>query len=538
VQPTLRLWPLPAGVLFEAGEPAGRVVDLVLDGRRVWSFREPDDPAPAGELPADLPEDVDPGQLRLQPWPPALRRLLRGTFRVELRPLGAAAGPGVEVSLDGDPAPLRLVDVHGQPLVVNKWGRLGHALADAPVGMIDRMLDSMDRIRELLEDHLGPVVYVTGGTLLGPVRESGHVMPHDDDADLAYLSRRSHPADVALEAMGIGRLLRAAGHEVVRLSVAHVQVLVSHEGVPDHYVDVFSGFHLDGWWYQHFPIRAQVPVDRLLPPSRLLVEGRDEPAPREPEVMLEELFGPGWRVPDPSFTFDVPAETGDRLYGWFADYNVDREGWEDEVLLAPPVTTTTVPGPSGFAAWVDEQVPAGHALLELGCGRGHDALALGARGRTVRAVDYSRYAVEHARRLGGVLPGEPAPAVSLEVVNLLDPRTVVRLGAELASTSLTWSVLGRRLLNAIEDRGRDNVFRLCDVLLRRGGSAHFDVVADHGYRGIPGHRHLTVDQLVAEAARHRLVLAATEEVAEPFVWLDAPEEEVVPLTRLTFTRRS
>jgi hypothetical protein len=47
-----------------------------------------------------------------------------------------------------------------------------------------------------------------------------------------------------------------------------------------------------------------------------------------------------------------------------------------------------------------------------------------------------------------------------------------------------------------------------------------------------------VDQLVAEAARHRLVLAATEEVAEPFVWLDAPEEEVVPLTRLTFTRRS
>ncbi|MFQ1001651.1 class I SAM-dependent methyltransferase [Modestobacter sp. SSW1-42] len=536
MQPYRRLWPSPAGVHVEVTEPADRVVDLLLDGRRVWSFREPAEPADAAGLPAGLPDDVDPGQLRFQPWPESLRRLLSGTFSVELRPLGTDAGVTTETSLGGDPGPLRLVDVHDRPLVVNKWGRLGHALADAPAGMIDRMLDSMDRVRELLEEHLGPVVYVTGGTLLGPVREDGHVMPHDDDADLAYLSRRSHPADVALEAFDVGRLLCAAGFEVIRLSVAHVQVLVSHDGVPDHYVDVFSGFHLEGWWYQHFPIRARVGVERLLPPSRLLVEGRDEPAPREPEVMLEELFGTGWRVPDPAFTFDVPAETGDRLYGWFADYNVDREGWEDEVLLAPRATGTVLPEPSDFAAWVDGHAPAGHALLELGCGRGRDAAALAARGRTVRAVDYSRYAVQDARRLADALPGEAAPA--LEVLNLLDTRAVVRLGAELASAPGPWSVHGRRLLNAIEDRGRDNVFRLCGMLLRGGGAARFDVVADHGYAGVPGHRHLTVSQLVTEAARHRLELTATEQVVEPFTWLDVPVEEPVPLTRLTFTRRS
>jgi SAM-dependent methyltransferase len=235
----------------------------------------------------------------------------------------------------------------------------------------------------------------------------------------------------------------------------------------------------------------------------------------------------------------VPAETGDRLDGWFADYNVDREGWEDEVLLAPAPVTPSLPVPSAFTAWVDEQVSADHALLELGCGRGRDALALAARGRTVRALDYSRYAVAEGLRLQGALSAHPGVAdVSLDVVNLLDTRAVVRLGAELVGAPHPWSVSGRRLLNAIEDRGRHNVFRLCDVLLRQGGTAHFDVVADHGYPGVPPHRHLTVDQLVAEAGQHRLVLAATEQVTEPLAWLDTPEETPVPMARLTFVRRS
>jgi SAM-dependent methyltransferase len=535
----VRLWSSAAGLLVEVAEPADRVVDLLLDGRRVWSFREPADAAPDDVLPADLPESVDPRRLRFQPWPPSLRPLLGGTFQVEVRPVDDEVGVTAVTTLDGDPAPLRLVDVHGLPLVVNKWGRLGHALADAPAGMVDRMLDSMDRIRVLLEKHLGPVVYVTGGSLLGPIREDGHVLPHDDDADLAYLSRRTHPVDVALEAFEIGRLLTEAGFTVIRLSVAHVQVLFSHEGIPDHYVDVFSGFHMDGWWYQHFPIRAQVGVERLLPPSRLLIEGREQPAPREPEVMLEQLFGPGWRVPDPSFTFAVPPETADRFYGWFADYNVDREPWEDTVLLAPAEDVGTPSLISGFATWVDAQVPTEHALLELGCGRGADGLALAARGRDVRAVDYSRYAVRAARRRQQAADERPgAGSVRFDVVNLLDIRTVIRLGAELAATPGSWSIFGRRLLNALEDRGRDNVFRLCSMLLRRGGSAYFDVVADHGYAGIAPHRHLRVDQLAAEAERHRLVLSATEQVVEPMSWFDAPAEQLVPLTRLRFTRRS
>ncbi|MGY1715114.1 class I SAM-dependent methyltransferase [Geodermatophilus sp. SYSU D01106] len=530
--PPRSLWPSADGLAYESADVAGRVLDVLLDDRRVWSFRDrPDGVAP------ERPPGVDEGtRVGFEPWPPALLPHLRGTFRVALRTVGEDAGAWAEAetSLDGDPGPLRLADRHGRPLVVNKWGRLGHALGDAGPAMVERMLDSMDEIRALVQAHLGDRVYVTGGSLLGPVREDGHVLPHDDDADLAYLSRLSVPVDVVLEAFELGRVLAGAGHRVLRLSAGHLQVLVEHEGRPDHYVDVFTGFLLEGRWFQHFPIRTEATEEDLLPPVTVLVEGRPEPAPRDPERMLVELFGPGWRVPDPAYQFDIPPETADRFYGWFADYNVEREGWEDEVVLA-----TGEPRParamSGLARALHATAPDGAPVLDLGCGLGSDALALAAAGRTVRAVDFSRYALETARRAAG----ERDLDVAFDVLNLLDTRLVLRLGAELAAGHPgAWTVLGRRLLNALEDRGRDNVFRLCGMLLRRGGTAHLDVVADHAHPGIAPHRHLRLDDVLAEAARHRLVADEVVPCTEPVSWAGAPEERLTDLWRITLRRRN
>jgi SAM-dependent methyltransferase len=531
----LDVWPTDTGLVYRVEGPGERVVDVDLDRRRVWSFRETD-----ATVPDELrPEGVPSEQLRFQPWPTLLRQRLTGRFEVALRETGTQDGPAATVALDESDAPLQLADVYGRPLVVNKWGRLGHALGDAPDGLVDRMLDSMDRIRELLEQHLGPRVYVTGGSLLGPVREDGHVLPHDDDADLAYLSTHTHPLDVALESFEIGRLLRAAGHDVVRLSVGHLQVHVSHDGIPDHYVDVFPGFLFDGHWYQHFAIRAEADEDELLPPSTVMVEGREEPAPRRPERMLEELFGSGWRVPDPSYAFDIPAATGERFYGWFADYNVERELWEDVLLLRPPGATVRAPAQlSAFAAWVHRVAPAGSGVVDLGCGIGTDALGLAAEGRPVHALDFSRHAISAAReRLAarGQENGSPLD-VTFEVLNLLDTRAVIRLGAQLASQGRPWTLFGRRLLNALEDRGRENLFRLCSMLLRQGTAAHFDIVADQTYTAIPSYRHLTVAEVAEEAAGHGLALAEAVTGIEPMTWFDAPDEQLVTTCRMTFRR--
>jgi SAM-dependent methyltransferase len=252
--------------------------------------------------------------------------------------------------------------------------------------------------------------------------------------------------------------------------------------------------------------------------------------------MLEQLFGEGWPVPDPSYTFDIPPATSGRFYGWFADYNVEREPWEDVVLLTPPGAPAGRSEPSAYARAVHAATPADSAVLDLGCGLGADALFLAGQGRTVRGLDFSRYAIREARaRAAGQ---DPAPDVSFEVLNLLDTRQVLRLAAELAPGPGRWTVYGRRLLNALEDRGRDNVLRLCSVLLRRGTAAHLDVVVDHGYAGIAPYRHLTLAQVCEEAARHGLELDEAELRTEPVTWFGAPAAELVEICRTTFRRRT
>lgn len=534
-----QVWPSDAGLVYEvahaADDPDGAVIDMDIDGRRIWSFRQQEAAVPPELLPEQLRGDREAQQaLRFQAWPPALVPRLRGQFRVRLRPAGLEDGAAeAVVVLGGSTDSVRLVDHFGRSLVVNKWGRLGHAIADADPGMVDRMLDHVDDIRTVLEKRLGPVVYVTGGTLLGPVRE-GRILPHDDDADLGYVSGHTHPADVAIESFEIGRLLREAGYDVLRLSVGHLQILFSHEGVPDHYVDVFAGFVMDGVWYQHFPIRTEATRDDLLPTSTVMVEGRPEPAPRTPEIALEANYGPGWRTPDPAFSFELPASTGDRFYGWWADYNVEREDWEDVILLAPPGTAGANDRISAFVRRVHEHTPVSCGVLDLGCGVGTDALALAALGRSVRALDFSRHAIDVARSRAG----DPGLDVTFDILNLLDTREVIRLGTELAGSPRRWAVLGRRLLNALEDRGRDNVFRLCSMLMRHGEAAYFDVVADHDYPGIVSYRHLSVDQVVEEAAKHRLVLEEAAPRLEPFRWFGSVDEQVVETYHMTFRRRT
>lgn len=528
MHPIRRVWPSAQGLLFEVDTPGDRVFNVLVEGRRIWSFREPEGAAPAGPV----PDGHGGGPLRFEPWPPIIVPRLAGRFRVALQVQGAEGTTEADVVLgDGAGAP-RLADVHGRPLVVNKWGRLGHTIADAEPGLVERMLDHMDDIRDLLQEKLGPVVFVAYGTLLGPVRDEGKLIPHDDDADLAYLSRWSHPADVAREHFELGRLLCEQGYEVLRQSAAHVQMHFSHNGVPDHYVDVFAGFLLDGWWYQHFAIRAQLAPEALLPTGTILVEGRPEPAPAQPEVVLGETFGPSWRVPDPAFTYHPPASVTGRLKSWFGDVHVDRETWEDLVLLDPTPAPQEQP-PSAYADWVDRHTPAQHRILELGCGRGGDAAALAARGRAVRAIDFSRMAVQVAQ----ARPVDPSARLSFEVLNVFDLRRVLRLGAECAAEEEPWTVFGRRFLNAIDSRGRSNVFRLCAMLLRRGGAAHFDLVTDRDYTGIQEYLRLTMEEVVQEFGDHGLVLEEATRHIEPMTWIGAPDEELVELTRMTVRRR-
>jgi SAM-dependent methyltransferase len=452
-----------AGLTFSASaEDRELVLDLLLDGRRIWSLRCADaEPVPGG-----------PAERRSVPWPTVLRPHLAGSATFTLRPVGdEAAAAGVEVTLGAGTGRITFTDGSGVDLVVNKWGRLGHALGDWDEGMVERLLDHVDQVRAALTAGSDLEVYVTSGTLLGPYRD-GHLIPSDDDADLAYLSRHTHPVAVVQESFRLGRRLVAAGLTVDRFSAGHLQVHFDHDGRPDVYVDVFTGWiDDDGWWYQAFALRSRVRRDQLVPVSTIEVEGRTEPAPREPETMLAAIYGPGWRTPDPAFTFVVPPATGDRFWGWLSDAAMDRSLWEVELLGADPHRPA---GPSDSARRLAEHLPPGSRVLELGAGGGEDALWLAGLGHRVDAVDYVHRPMTAAQSVADER-GVPA---RFRALNLYDLRRVLALGAELAARDEPVHVHVHDLLPTLWDAGRPNLFRLLSMVLRTGGEAHLDVVAD------------------------------------------------------------
>jgi SAM-dependent methyltransferase len=469
------------------------------------------------------------------PWPWVMPPYLEGRSTFSLHPVD---GEGPELTAqarfgDSD-EPVDFADSHGLGLIINKWGNIGHALADYPAGIEQRLLDRLDLIRGVLADKSEVDVYVTGGTLLGPYRD-GRVMPNDDDADLAYLSAHSHPADVARECFRIGRALVAAGITVVRCSAGHLQLHFEHEGRPDGYVDIFTGWIDDfGWWYQLFPIRAQVSREQLVPPRTLMIEGRPQPMCREPELMLDAIYGPGWATPDPGFVFDVPQDTQDRFYGWMSDQHMNRTPWEDRYrydVLGNRVELGTEP--TDYVRAVADTLDPGSFVVELGCGRGHDALWLARQGHVVEAIDYVRWPMIRATEYAAA---NDLPA-GFRTLNLYDPRRILAFGAEMAGRGMPATVYARDLLPTVWDVDRPNLWRLLSMLLRGGGSAHLDVAVSHSLApdpriGGPMHRILDIDVLTEEMAAFGLAVTGTSQVTEAITWPNTADEVDLTKTRM------
>src|SRR5690606_28981115 len=274
-------------------------LDVRLNGHRVWSI--------------DLVSDERQRETLEHRWPAPIVPFLDGTARVEVadsttgdvlwstdvrfgrsdRPVevvdalgrhvalnkwgrlgktfdGADEAPGggrwsTAVRFGRSDRPVEVVDALGRHVALNKWGRLGKTFDGADEGLQQRLLDRLDVLVDLLHE-LGLRPFVVGGTLLGAVR-SGHILPHDDDADLAYLSELSHPAELSLENARIAADLTGRGYEIVRHSNAHLQITFRREdGLVDGYIDIFTAFFTpDGQINQPFHVRGPMRRESMLP---------------------------------------------------------------------------------------------------------------------------------------------------------------------------------------------------------------------------------------------------------------------------------
>ena len=450
----------------DAPSPVGDLGSVFLGGRRIWTFRIEDTHWDGAS------------QLLEVPWPAALVPHLVGAAETKLE---VSTEPGqppsylakASVTFGGNTGDLALVDpLDGEPLVVNQWGRMAKSFEAVDEKLTRAVLESAKQLTGLLNEKLGLEAFITGGTLLGLVRDGQLITT---DAGLAYLSKHENPSDVVLESYEVERVLAEAGLELVRHSSGHLQVVFDAADYSDGYsVDIFSYFITEGWFHGTSHARVRAGDVTILPLGTLAHGGVDLPVPADAAQLLTAIYGPAWHTPDPAFTFVTPESSGRRFYWWLNHYDPFREDWEFHHRRR--ITAGVPTDPSALANWLLANLEPASTILEFGAGMGQDALALAAAGHHVLASDYSRPAMVHAQSLAD--DGGVKATARFEVTNVNSVRHMadaVQNAAALAGPGTPITVVARNLFDNLHFLGRDNVLLAISHVLARGGRAYLQM---------------------------------------------------------------
>jgi hypothetical protein len=437
------------------------VLDVFFDGRRILSFWLHRDGVRDG-----------PGWLFA--WPKTLREFLDGT--TEVRVVVTGTGQELfrrEVSFGSGRGRVEVVNQKGQPISLDKYLRRVVAFDTRSRQELEPMLDAIDEVLQALRD-VGVEGFLSWGTLLGAVR-GGKVIGNDSDADVAYVSRLSHPVDVIRESFRIQREMVQLGYRITRYSALAFKVDVVEADGTIRGLDVFGGFFMDGHLHLMGEIREPFDESWIFPLGTTTLEGREFPAPADTDKVLTAMYGASWRVPDPAFHFAPPATTVRRLNGWFRGLRVGRARW-DRVYSRRQRPLAVEPSP--FVAWAAEREPDAATYVDIGCGRGADVLWMAGRGTPSVGLDFQprSYAEAAARRV---------PGAEFWRCNLLELRDVLPAGAELARRPGPRLLVARHLVDTLGPDARQHLWRLARMALagEGGGRLHLEFLARFGDDG-------------------------------------------------------
>ena len=443
-------------------------LDVLFDGQRIWSFSPQ--------------RDGKTGFHRLTiGWPRPLLPFLEGRCDVVLREHASGRVLFEEtVQLGSGQSPIRVVDKRGDALAIDKAGRLVRMFSGSAGASLDQLLSEADRLLAVLNNEGGVPGYLCYGGLLGAVR-SGHMIGHDCDMDVAYLSAHTHPADIILESYRLERLVRRHGWSTRRMSADDFKVLAGMDDGGTIGIDVFGSFYVDGLYHLMGEIRGELPPRAIVPLSKVELEGRQITAPADPEALLALTYGESWRVPDPAFKFATPPSTQRRLAGWMRGERAHLRFWDrfyggSDVLDAPR-------GPSPFAEWVAERLPSGGRVAEFGAGAGRDAIFFAREGHDVVGHDYCGTAL----RLARAHAEEAGVTMRFVRLNLYETRELLTHAGLRSHRGPTTALYARLLLDALRDDGRRHVWTYAKMVLRGGGRLYLEFrTPDRPNRRQPG----------------------------------------------------
>jgi hypothetical protein len=437
-----------------------RALDVLFDGRRVWSFW----------LERDTTSTL-PG-VRSVAWPDALRRFLDGHARIAVTEhVSRRVLFDREVALGSAPGRIELVGRSGAPISLDKSNRISPTFDTRSAHDVEPLLDAIDTVLGAIRA-AGIEAFLAYGTLLGAVREQ-HFLGHDSDADVAYVSACSDPVDVVRESFRLQRAVHERGFQTYRYSGAAFRIDVREGDGVVRGLDVFAGFLDPATGQTRLYTMGEIGTDYrrewIFPLGTCTLEGRTFPSPAVPERWLEAAYGPTWSVPDPAFKFTPSDRTVRQLTGWFRGTATNRSAWERTYSGARGKLPTEQPSPVARKAW--QRLRGGGTVIDVGTGRGADALWLARQGLTVHAYDY----VPSASAAVQQAAAEEGLALDVRMLNLDEWRSVLAEGARMARVQGPRMMLARHVADATTEFGRESLARFASMALRGGGRLYLDV---------------------------------------------------------------
>jgi SAM-dependent methyltransferase len=466
--------------LVLAGVVEDRALDVLFDERRIWSFWSVRD---TEEAPSGVP-----GERRVA-WPERMVRFLDGPTRLRVR--DHVAGTVVhdeELTFGAGEERIAFVNKSGLPIALDKSGRFHPEFSVRSGDQLEPLLDAMHRVIAVLEEE-GIAAFPAYGTLLGAVREQDF-LGHDSDADLGYVSRHSSPVDVVRESFRLQRALAAHGMETFRYSGGAFRIDVEESDGSVRGLDLFGGFFAgDGRLYLMGEVGVEFREEWIFPLSTVTLAGHEFPAPAVPERLLEAMYGPHWKVPDPAFKFETSSEVKTRLDNWFRGLSPYRRDWQTN--QGHRKGDVNAPASELALRLAAETAPGTH-VLDVGAGRGSDALHLARAGFRTTAYDY----VPLTLRKAGRVAGREGASLDVRMISLTQLRSVLGEGARVAREDGPRAMLARHVLDATTERGREGLLRFAAMSLRGGGRLHAEFATGEGDAG-EGLYPVSLDEVLA-----------------------------------------
>ena len=319
-----------------------------------------------------------------------------------------------------------------------------------------RMQNCADFMTDI-KANTGIDVYLSYGCLLGAVR-GGKMISHDFDIDLGFHVEGETKEDIVSECRRLIRYLSKTCHRVVVESNGQFKAAKMFADNVYMSIEFFVSWATKDDFFLYFGIPGAKIVKETLPFSEIVIEGVTVPAPKNPEAMVEALYGSDWRIPNPNFRYENID------WGPFQGFSVnDNKPYWDSYYADKADNDVWAEFPSQFAAFCASEIQAGSRILEFGCGNGRDSTFFSQIGHDVLACDYSKAGIDLVKAKAET----KGLTLKAEILNIYETSNVEKM---IMNHVGEFDVIYSRFtMHAITAEGQDRFLRMAKKLIKDDG---------------------------------------------------------------------